>query len=429
MKRTLIQNLKKGQEATIQGWLHNFRNLGNVGFAHVRDRTGIVQAVFEGKEAIEELDHCQVGTVLELEGAVLAQKSGQLELSNPHYKILSKVTSVPPVQFQVKELKENLDTLLDHRAISLRHERYRAIFKIQMTLVQAYREFLTQEGFVEYFGPAMTAASSEGGSEVFKIPYFDGEATLAQSNQMYKQIMVGVYERVFSLAKWFRAENSNTRRHLTEGSQFEFELGFIKDFHDVMDHLDAVLRHMIAAVHQNCEQELEHIGYEKIQVPQAKFPRISFAEACEIFAGMSGQDTSDWKDLTTEAERALCDYARKEYGSDFIFITNYKKGVFYAYKDEEGVYQNFDLLCREAEVVSGGQRIHKLEQLSQAIEEAGLELAAFSEYLSIFRHGMPPHGGFGMGLERLTMLFLGLDNIREASLFPSDPKRVASQHV
>lgn len=429
MERTIIKNLKKGEISLIKGWMEQFRDLGNVAFLKVRDRSGIVQVVLEEKSLIGKISECHIGSVMEIEGEVVEQKNGQIELINPSVKILSKVIEVAPIQFQVKDLKENLETLLDHRALSLRHERYRAIFKIQAGLVKAYRDFMTVQECTEYFGPAMTASSSEGGAEVFKLPYFEGQATLAQSNQLYKQIMVGAYERVFALAKWFRAENSNTRRHLTEGFQFEFEMGFIEDFNDVMNMLDSALKFMIKTLHENFEVELKSLNYKAIMIPESQFPRIKFLEACEIVREKTGQDTSDWDDLTTEAERILCDYARAEYGSDFIFVTEFKKGVFYAYKNAAGVYQNFDLLCREAEIVSGGQRIHDYENLKNSIEKAGMNPDTFSEYLSIFKNGMPPHGGFGMGLERLTMLLLGIENIREASLFPSDPKRVASQHI
>lgn len=427
MQRTLIKDLKPQKSVTLKGHLFGLRDLGKIIFLKLRDRTGEIQIVVELE--LEKLHGLHPGSVISIEGEVAEQKSGELEIIKPKIQILSKATEPPKVEFHHDSLKENIDTILDNRAIALRHAKYRAIFKIQSVLVEAYREFLTEQGFTEYFGPAMLSSSSEGGAEIFKVPYFKGEATLAQSNQLYKQIMVGVYERVFGLAKWFRAENSNTRRHLTEGMQFEFEMGFIDSMQDVMIMLEKTLRYIIEKAHQKCAKELSQISYQEIKLPESEFPQLTFEQACEIVAKITGEDTSSWDDLTTESERILCEYSRKEFGSDFLFITNFKKGVFYAKKDQEGVYQNFDLLCREAEIISGGQRIHDYEDLKASIIKEGMDLEDFTEYLSIFKQGMPPHGGFGMGLERFTMLFLGLENIRDASLFPSDPKRIASQRI
>jgi nondiscriminating aspartyl-tRNA synthetase len=240
-------------------------------------------------------------------------------------------------------------------------------------------------------------------------------------------MMVGVYERVFGMAKWFRAENSNTRRHLTEGSQYEFEMGFIKDFNDVMDKLDEVTRFMVKSVEEKCMNELKLLKVNLLQIPKEKYPRYKFEDAIKVVGKITGEDTSAWDDLTPEAEKQLCKYAREKYRSDFIFVTGFPKGAFYAYKDEKGVFHNFDLLCREAEIASGGRRIDDYNQLVAAIKAADMDPEDFSEYLSIFKYGMPPHGGFGLGFERFTMLALGLQNIREATLFPSDPNRIASQ--
>lgn len=417
----------------IQAWLHNTRILGKLAFLTVRDRAGMVQVVVNELDTLEKIKHLQPGSILYITAKVSKTDKTELgvELIDPQFEIVNAVTEAWPVEINKPELNVNLDTLLENRALTLRHPKQAAIFKIQGVMAQAYREFMVSRGFSEFFGPAMLASSSEGGAEVFKLDYFgNAEATLAQSNQLYKQMMVGVYERVFGMAKWFRAENSNTRRHLTEGSQYEFEMGFIKDSHDVMDVLDEVIRYMLAAVREKCGEQLKLLGVDLVTTPaEQKIPRYKFSDAVKIYQERSGADTTGWKDLDPDSERELCQYAREKYGSDFIFVTNIPKGAFYAYKDETGTYHNFDLLCREAEIVSGGRRIDNYDKLVEAIKTAGMDPSAFSEYLSIFKYGMPPHGGFGLGFERFTMMALGLENIREASLFPSDTKRIASQKL
>ncbi|MFC1615567.1 aspartate--tRNA(Asn) ligase [Patescibacteria group bacterium] len=433
MKRTLIKELptKISQEVLVKGFLHSQRTLGKISFLILRDRTGICQITIENPKTIKQISKLHHGTTLEIKGEVIKTEKTELgiELIKPEIKVLNAVLEAMPIEITKPQLELHIDTDLDYRSLTLRHQKYIAIFKIQSVLAQAYREFLISQGFTEFFGPAMTSASSEGGTEVFKLNYFDGQATLAQSNQLYKQIMVGAYERVFGMAKWFRAENSNTRRHLTEGYQYEFEMGFIESFHEVMDMLEAVVRYMIKTISKKCQTELKILGTKLPMMPKEKFPRIEFSEVKKILSKLVSEETSPWKDMTTEGERELCKYTREKYGSDFVFITNFEKGVFYAYKNEQGVYQNFDLLCREAEIVSGGQRVHDYQQMIVALKEANLKPEDFSEYLAIFKHGMPPHGGFGMGLERSTMLFLGLENIREATIFPSDPKRVAGKSI
>lgn len=434
MTRTLTSELpgakNNNAEVLVKGWLHNLRVMGKLAFVTLRDRTGMVQVVVDDQETIKAIKNLQPGSILYVIGKINPTVKTDLgvEIINPKIEVVNAVTDAWPLEINKPELNANLDTILENRALALRHPKQAAIFKIQGVMAQAYREFMVKEGFFEFFGPAMIASSSEGGAEVFKLNYFGSEATLAQSNQLYKQIMVGVYERVFGMAKWFRAEKSNTRRHLTEGTQYEFEMGFINDFHDVMDVLDSVLRHMLAAVNEKCQPQLSLLGVELVKAPASqKIPRYKFSDAIRVYTERTGVDTTGWKDLDPDSEKELCQYAREKYGSDFIFVTNYPKGVFYAYKDEEGVYHNFDLLCREAEIVSGGRRIDNHDKLVEAIRSVGMNPDSFSEYLSIFKYGMPPHGGFGLGLERFTMMALGLENVREASLFPSDTKRIASQ--
>jgi len=431
MKRTLVRALgsKVSEQVKIKGFIHKKRDLGKITFLILRERSGLVQVVVEEAKVIDDIKHLSIGSCLEIIGTVVEAKSspGGIELNQPDIKILTAISEPMPIEINTPEPKFGLEVGLEHRALALRHERFAVIFKAKAIIAQAYREFMLSQECTEFFGPAMTAASSEGGTEVFKMPYFDGEATLTQSNQLYKQIMVGVYERVFGIAKWFRAENSHTRRHLTEGHQLEFEMGFIDNYSQVMDVLEAAIRFIHQELQSKLGPELEKFGFELPLISEAPFPRFTFAEVQEILKDKVSEDVMEWDDMTTEGEKALCEYCKEKYGCEFVLITNYLKGVFYAYKTPDGVFENFDLLCREAEIVSGGRRIANYEELKTQIEAAGMDPSDFSEYLSIFKYGMPPHGGFGIGLERLTMLMLGLENIREANIFPSDPKRIAGQ--
>lgn len=435
MKRILSSEIKDhiGEQIMLRGWFYNLRKLGKLNFLLLRDREGIAQVVIEDKDELAKIKDIQVGCVLEIVG--LASEAKQLdsgaELTVPTIRVLNLVTEPMPVTINKSELKANLDTILDYRPLTLRHQSYQAIFKIQATLAQAYREYLIGQGFTEFFGPNIIGASSEGGSELFKVKYFNEEAMLSQSAQLYKQMMVGVYERVFALMKCFRAEKSNTRRHLTEATQFEFEMGFIDSFTEVMDMLEEVVKYMIKTVKEKNVKELEILGVELALAPlEVKFPRITFKEALQLVKERTGVDETKEIDLSPFAEKELCAYAREQFGTDFIFVTNFLrvKTAFYAQpsqKDPE-TSNYFDLLCREIEICSGGQRIHELELLEESMRAKGLDPADFTDYLSIFKYGMPKHGGFGMGLERFTMMALGLDNIRHSTLFPSDPKRIAA---
>lgn len=438
MERTLISNLKDllEQQVMLKGAIQNIRDLGKIMFLILRDRTGLVQIVVEDQELISSLRKHQPGTILKIEGKVAATKSTELgvEIQGPKIEIMQSVTEQWPIDLTKKEISANLETLLDHRPISLRHQRSQAIFKIQAKMVQAYREFLVKQGFVEFFGPNIIGASSEGGTELFKVDYFDNEAMLSQSAQLYKQMMVGVYERVFALMKCFRAENSNTRRHLTEATQFEFEMGYIENFTEIMDMLEQLIKHIVEVINTQCQNELQILGVELAKAPKdVAFPRINFHDALELVFKRTGIDERGEMDLSPMAEAELCKYAREEHGTDFIFVPHFlrKKTAFYAKPNEQNpeVTNYFDLLCREIEIASGGQRINDHDELVESLKLKGLDPEHFTDYLSIFKYGMPKHGGFGMGMERLTMMLLGLDNIRESTLFPSDPKRIAGVRI
>lgn len=438
MKRTRNINLKDhvGEDVLVKGWIHTIRDLGKLMFIILRDRSGLMQIVVENPEHIKHFKGLQNGSVINVTGKVqqtVSTKEGY-EILASNCEIENAVTEAWPVEVNKDNINANLDTVLDYRPLTLRHKRYRAIFKIQATMVAAYREFLISKGFTEFFGPNIIGASSEGGSEMFKVQYFDNEALLSQSAQLYKQMMVGVYERVFALMKCFRAEKSNTRRHLTEATQFEFEVGFIEDYHEVMDYEEQVVKFMVAKVEEECASELKECNFNLAKCPQdVAFPRIKFRDALQLVFERTGIDERNEKDLSPMAEGELCKYAREEFGTDFIFVENFLrvKTAFYAKPNAEdpSVTNYFDLLCREIEVASGGQRIEQYDELVESLKLKGMDPNGFSDYLSIFKYGMPKHGGFGLGMERFTMMLLGLENIRESTLFPSDPKRIAGVSI
>ncbi|MFZ4099500.1 MAG: aspartate--tRNA(Asn) ligase [Chlamydiia bacterium] len=437
--RTLASELlhKSGQPVRLLGWLNTVRSMGKLCFLILRDRSGFAQITFEDRDLAKRLLTLQPGSVLEIEGIVREAPEAEMkvEVVQPTIRILSSVHDVPPVEYVKPKIPSDLDHILDHRAIALRNRELQAVFRIQGEIVHAYRLFMHDvvEAY-EYFPPNLIGASSEGGSEFFNVDYFGYTATLAQSSQLYKQIMVGVNERVFALAPFFRAENSNTPRHLTEGKQLEFEMGFFRDWTEVMDVLEASLKSIVGYLQTRCQKELAILGNPLVQCPaDVPFPRITFKEAQELYFQKSGVDDRAEPDLSPAAERVLCQWAREEHGTDLVFITDWLtvKRPFYSQPNAEHpeITNTFDLLCAGTEIVSGGERRHTYESMVEGILLKGMKPEQFTDYLSIFRYGMPPHGGFGLGLERLTMTLLHLPNIREASLFPSDPRRIASTRL
>ncbi len=439
MDRVLANQLFEhvSKEVEVRGWINNVRALGKVIFLILRDRTGFIQVIIEDKNEYQKIAHLQSGTILRIKGMVAASEHADLkvELTHPQITVEVPIYDVSPIEYQKPKLINELDFILDHRPISLRNRQIQAVFKIQSAIAHAYRLFMYDTiGAVEYFAPNLIGASSEGGAEFFSVDYFGYTATLAQSSQLYKQIMVGVNERVFALMPFFRAENSNTPRHLTEGKQFEFEMGFFEHWHEVLDVQENCIKFIVSYLHENCAPEIATLGGEIIKAPKdVPFPRLTFAEAQELFFQRTGVDERNEPDLSPAAERELCRYAKEKFGTDLIFIIDWKtiKRPFYSYPQDGNpeLTNTFDLLCAGTEITSGGQRRHTFDSMVAGIKSKNMDPNNFEDYLSIFKYGMPPHGGFGMGLERLTMTILGLKNIREASLFPSDPKRIAGNRI
>ena len=429
--RTYIKDLKDniGKEVVIAGWVDVRRDQGKMVFFDMRDMNGRVQCVTlpSHAEAIEQAKHIRPEWVLAVTGIVNKRPeknvkagvmNGDVELEVTSIEVLSQAKELP---FE-KDVEVNLDTHLDYLPLTLRTERGRDIFKVQETIIAAFREALKQENFTEFQAPALVGGDAEGGAEVFKVEYFnDRKVYLATSPQLYKQIMTGVYERVFTTAKIFRAEKSATTRHISELIQMDFEMGFIKDEKDVMAVLEKVIKHIVKKVGDNHSEVFPRFNTELPLVPE-KFPILTLREAQKILRA------PEESDLDPEQERAICEWAKKEHGSDFVFITHFPtaKRAFYTYEDpsEAPFSRGFDLLFRGLEINSGAQRIHNYDSLIERIKERGMDPEKFSYYLQAFKYGMPPHGGCSTGLERLTARMLNLANIKEASLFPRDMNRI-----
>ncbi|MBU6383840.1 MAG: aspartate--tRNA(Asn) ligase [Verrucomicrobia bacterium] len=438
MHRTLAKEVPHsiGKHVYVRGWLNNVRAMGKLAFLLLRDRTGLIQVVIEDKGEIQKVSHLQPGSVIGVHGRIVASNAVyKAEVVDPKIEVENPIHEVPPLEYYKPELHTDLEFILDHRPIALRSRQLAAIFKIQAEIAHAYQLYMHDTvGAVEYFAPNIIGASSEGGAEFFNVDYFGYTATLAQSSQLYKQIMVGVHERVFALMPFFRAEPSHTTRHLSEGKQFEFEMGFFEKWEEIMDVQEGCLKFIVKSIHERCKPELEALNHQIIQAPEhIPFPRLTFAEAQELYFQRTKIDERNEPDLSPAAERELCAWAQEKHGTDLIFITDWKteKRPFYAYPKEDAPHltNTFDLLCAGTEITSGGQRRHTYDSMVQGILMKGMDPNNFADYLSIFKYGMPAHGGFGMGLERLTMTLLKLKNIREVSLFPSDTKRIAGNRI
>lgn len=439
MRRILATELIQfvDQPVELKGWLNNIRPFGKINFLILRDRTGFSQILIEDKEEYRKVANLQPGSILRIRGTAVRSPHAELgvEVIKPSIQVEVPIHDVPPVEYYKPEINSDLDFILDHRPIALRNRQIQAVFKIQAELAHAYRLYMHDRvKAVEYFAPNILGASSEGGSEFFNVDYFGYPATLAQSSQLYKQIMVGVNERVFALMPFFRAENSHTTRHLSEGKQFEFEMGFFENWGEILDIQEGCIKFMIQYLNTHCAAEIKTLGGNLVKAPpDVPFPRITFAEAQEIYFKRTGIDERKEPDLSPAAEKELCRYASEEFGTDLIFVTDWltSKRPFYAYPTDGNptLSNTFDLICAGTEITSGGQRRHTYASMLEGIKSKEMDPANFADYLSIFKYGMPPHGGFGMGLERLTMTILGLKNIREASLFPSDPKRIAGNRL
>ncbi|ADR36687.1 aspartate--tRNA(Asn) ligase [Oceanithermus profundus DSM 14977] len=422
MERTLTSEVpgKVGEEVELQGWLHWRRNLGGIQFILLRDRSGIVQVVLPGglKLPLPESAVRVRGVVVQNDKA-----PGGYEVQAEDLEVLQPSQQPTPVEIPKEEWRANPETLLTYRYVTLRGEKARAPLKIQSALVRGFRKYLDSQGFTEIFTPKLVRAGAEGGANLFEVDYFGESAYLAQSPQLYKQIMVGVYERVYEVAPVWRAEEHATSRHLNEYLSLDVEMGFIDSDEDVMALEEELVRAMLEETAQTAGPELALLEVEMPKLPR-EIPRVPYAEAKRIVKEELGLGMG--ADLNDEAERALGAYFAEKYGTDFVFIVQYPESVrpFYTYPTGDGLTRGYDLLFRGLEITSGGQRIHDPDVIVQQLEKKGMDPQRFRDYIEVFKYGMPPHGGFAIGAERFTQKLIGLPNVRYARAFPRDRHRL-----
>ena len=416
------------QEVVLEGAVHSIRNMGDVAFVILRRRGGLFQTVFENEKADISIHDLKEAMTVRVKGILHEEKRAphEREIRIRGVEILSQPAEPMPLAIDKWKLNTSLEAKLNLRPIALRNIQERSKFKIQEALTRAFRDYLYENGFTEIHTPKIGARGAEGGANLFKFSYFHKPAVLAQSPQFYKQMMVGVFDRVFETGPVFRAEKHNTKRHLNEYTSLDFEMGYIDSFEEIMAMETGFLQYAVELLKKDYAKELQIL---KVQLPKVdKIPAVRFDKAKELVAEKYNRKIRNPYDLEPEEEALIGRYFKEEYDADFVFVTHYpsKKRPFYAMDDpnDEKFTLSFDLLFHGLEVTTGGQRIHDYAQLKAKIAARGMEEEGMEQYLDTFKHGMPPHGGLGIGLERLTMQLLGEENVREACLFPRDLNRL-----
>jgi len=440
MQRTLSSDVARqsGKTVMVQGWLHKKRLLGGLTFIVVRDRSGLVQAVVKDDKEIEKLRGLQNGTVLTVTGSVKKEPRAPsgAEIHDPKLEVMSAVTDEPPIEVDkpLSHRSENLDTLFDNRPLALRSVQERAIFKVQAKVLEAFRTYFAQNDFTEMNSPKLLAEPTEGGAEVFKLDYFGKTATLAQSAQFYKQMMVGVFERVFETNPTYRAEPSATTRHMTEYITIDVEMGFI-EFEELLNFAGGALLSVVGAIQKDCVNELKMWNVPELVLPKKPedIPRLTIHDIHEKFLKATKEDHTGEDDLAPAEERWVCDWAKKEKGSEAVLVVGWpsKSKTFKFYhraneKDPE-IADRADLLFRGVEIATLSMREHRYGRLIKQLKSMGGDPKnpGYAPLLSVYKYGMPPHGGWGWGLERTVEKIMNLDNIKEATLFPRDINRLA----
>lgn len=426
--REVLEGEYEGKEIRMNGAVHTIRHMGEVAFVILRKSRGLVQCVYEAGITDFDIRELKEESAVEVMGVVKAEERAPqgFEIRLKEIRVLSRPAEPLPLAVSKWKLNTSLETKLSLRPISLRNVRERAKFKIQEGIVRGFRDYLLSRDFTEIRTPKIVARGAEGGSNVFKLEYFNKKAELGQSPQFYKQTMVGVYDRVFEAAPVFRAEKHNTTRHLNEYTSLDFEMGYIDSFRDVMDMETGMLQYVMKLLEQDYKKELDMLA---VILPEVgRIPAVRFDQAKELVSRKYDRKIRNPYDLEPEEELLIGRYFQEEYGSDFVFVTHYpsKKRPFYAMDDpaDPRFTLSFDLLFRGLEVTTGGQRIHDYREITAKMEKRGMDPEDIASYLMIFKYGMPPHGGLGIGLERLTMRLLDEQNVREASLFPRDVTRL-----
>ncbi len=420
-----------GEDVRVEGWLHKKRLLGGLTFINLRDRGGIVQAVIKDKSEVDKLKGLHIGTVLALEGKVVSESRapGGIELHDTKIEIMVPVTQEPPVEIDkpLSHRPENLDTLFEHRSIGLRNVSEAKVFLVRSVLLKLIRQFLYDHDFVEIQTPKLVANAAEGGAEVFKLDYFGKQASLAQSPQLYKQVMVGVFERVFEIGPAFRAEPSATTRHVSEVTMLDIEMAFIKDHDDVLNMVQDLLYYVLTKVWEQQADTLRELKAPEL-VLKTPFPRYSMQNIHELYGEANKKDMSGEIDLTPDEERWICEYAKEHDGCEAVFATDLPKSKmkFYHMSKDDNSARSADLLFRGLELATVPQREHRYDVLTEQMKGSGISSddPAYKFYLEAFKHGLPPHGGCGFGVDRLVEKTIGLGNIKEAILFPRDINRL-----
>ncbi|MBZ9621882.1 aspartate--tRNA(Asn) ligase [Clostridium sp. FP2] len=427
MERIMVNELENhiNKKVEIKGWVYRVRKLKTITFIILRDRTGLVQCVVEN--SCMDISGVKLESVVSIIGEVKESNNAlnSFEILIEKFQVINGSIGELPIEINKDELEVNLDTMLNNRVLSLRHAKVNSIFKIQNIIVRGFRQLLINEGFTEIFTPKIVAEGTEGGTDMFQVKYFENIAYLAQSPQFYKQMMVGAgFERVFEVAHVYRAEQHNTTRHLNEYISMDLEMGFIKDEEDIMEMEERLLKFILNKVEEEGKIYLETLNADMPKI-EDKIPKIKFSEALKILEKEYNKTDLDG-DLDPEGEKLICRYAKEKLGCDFIFLTHYprRKRPMYTMPYGEEETRSFDLLFRGVEITTGGQRIHDYNMLIKNIEYKGLVPENYENYTSLFKHGMPIHGGLAIGLERITAQLLGLENVREASLFPRDRTRL-----
>ena len=409
----------EGGEITLSACVHKIRNMGGFSFIILRTGRYVLQSVYTPDACEGDFDALCEGSYVTVTGSVKKEPRASYgyEITLSSFSILSKPKEEYPLHVSSKHLGCSIETSMDHRSVALRHPEQRAVFKIAEGVVSGFREFMLSENFTEIHTPKIVAAGAEGGANIFKLKYFGENAYLAQSPQFYKQTCVAFFDRVFEIAPVYRAEKHNSTRHLNEYIGLDFEMAFIDDMHDVMAMETAMLQHVVKYLAENYAHEIEMLGATLPEINE--IPSITFFEALDILGKPRAQF-----DLDPTDEVKLCKWAQENHGSEFVFVEKFPglKRPFYAMdsKDDPKLAESFDLLFRGLEITTGGQRIHDYDEQVEKLKRYKVEPEELGAYLDIHRYGMPPHGGLGIGLERLVMKLLGLDNIRHASLFPRD---------
>lgn len=433
--RTLNRELKEhiGETVTIRGWVHKKRLLGGLNFITVRDRSGVSQSLIEDKDEVEKLRGLQIGTVVAFTGTVVADERapGGVELHEVKVSVEVPVTEEPPIEIDkpIPHKAENLDTLFEYRVLNVRNLQEQKIFKLRAAMTQLLRDYLVSKECVEIDTPKLLAEATEGGAEVFKLDYFDRTATLAQSPQFYKQIMVGAFERVFEIGHSYRAEPSATTRHLTELTMLDVEMGFVESHDEVLDFVADMTQEVLKKTYARYADDLRSLNAPELKLPEdGHVPRFTIAKIHDMYTKATKTDTTKEKDLIPDEERWIADYARKQLGSDLVYAVDFPKvaGKFYHKFKDDGTVAWGDLLFRGLEIATCPLRENNYDKMIEQMTNAGLDVThpGFKYYLDAFKYGLPQHGGCGFGVDRLVQKTIGLGNVKEATLFPRDMNRL-----